>query len=99
MSFIISLARRYLTDQVEGAMKDAVSPLAPYLRRIALGVTCIVLSILGFSLMLMSAGVAIFLGLAGLPYAEAALWTTLIFAFLGAFILMIGLTFTKKPRR
>lgn len=94
----LSWLRDYVRDAVERGIKEALAPLAPYLRKLAGGVILMALSLFAFSLVLLSLAGALFFALAGLPYAIAALWTALIFFVIGLAILGAGAGMVRRPR-
>jgi hypothetical protein len=88
-----------LGDAVERTVKDAVMPVAPYLRRLSTGAMLVVLSSLIFAVGLVCLSVALFFALLGYPdFALASLWTGLIGLGVGIFVVSWGLRLLRSPR-
>lgn len=89
-----------LEDRIEYSVKRAVSPLAPYLKRVASGLIFFALACVSLSLALLFSAMGLFFILADSlnVFAPPALWISL-----GAFLLALvflasGLGRLKKPR-
>jgi ABC-type uncharacterized transport system fused permease/ATPase subunit len=91
--------RDRILDIVESAIREALSPVIPYLRKLVAGALVVALSIFAFSLTLFSAAGALFFAFAGLPYVIAALWTAAIFFVIGLAFFGTGMAMLRKPRR
>jgi hypothetical protein len=89
---------RYLTAPVEASLKAAVSPLAPYLRRIALGAGLILVGVILLAPVGFMGILAIFFAVAELPYVVAALWAAFGFAVLSLICIFVGFRLARKPR-
>lgn len=89
-----------IAEEIENAAKSAVSPLAPYMRRLATGMIVAVCSAFSFAGALLFAAVSLFLKIADHgDLAVAALWTAGALLLIGALILSLGFSFLKRPRR
>ena len=95
---MVRVLQRALTTILEKALKEAMMPLAPFLRRLASGAALVVLSMLGFALTLLYLTVSFFCAVADLPYAIAFLWTALASGLVSAVVLAIGVSMIRKPR-
>lgn len=95
---LFSLAMDYVASQVESAIKEAVAPLAPYLRRLSFGFVLVFLAAVAWQLTLLFLGAALFLSLVHYPYPEAALWTAGAFFLLGGVLAVFGMGTMRKPR-
>ncbi|MEI6478322.1 MAG: hypothetical protein WCO52_05050 [bacterium] len=96
---LVNLAKAYLTNQIEDSIKEAISPLAPYLRRLAFGTVIVLLATPALVLCLLALVGAVFLAFAGLPYVAASLWTALVCFGAGIVLALIGAMLLKSPRR
>jgi fatty acid desaturase len=95
---IVSMFGEYLSATIERSIKEAVSPLAPYLRKLAMGAVFIAIGIISLWIVLIALAAAVFLGFAGLAYWAAALWTALVFGGFGLVVMALGFGSMKKPR-
>lgn len=90
----------WLGDQVyatvESALRDAISPLAPFVRRLAVGGVILIVSAHSFGLAIIGLSIALFSGFANLPYVSAGLWTALCLLGFSLILLAFGLYFTRK---
>jgi hypothetical protein len=99
MNRLFSMLADHLGDQVEYNLKRAISPIAPYLRRLAMGAACLFLGALTFSLTLILLGVALFSGFGGYGHVvSASLWTALPFGVLCLAFFSVGLHLLRRPR-
>lgn len=91
--------RALAVAEVRDIVRDAVSPLGPYLRRLSLGSAFILLAALGFGAGLIFLLIACYLALstATTPVA-AALWTALVAVSGGIALLLTGLRNLRKPQ-
>lgn len=91
----------WISDQVylavESALKDALTPLAPFFRRVAIGGGILIVSAHSFGLAIIGLTIALFSAFAHLPYVAAGLWTALCLFGLSIILFLIGLYFTRKP--
>ncbi len=90
--------RRRLVSEVEDAIKQAVSPLAAYAKRLSGGVVLMLLSVWTLSLMLFFLACSLFCEIANLPYVAASLWTAGAAFILSLLLVLIGVSMMKKPR-
>jgi hypothetical protein len=96
---ILQVLTSLLSDRIETATKTALAPLAPYLRRIALGVTLVILSSVAFIFTMLFIATGLFLSLSNYAaLSEAALWTALPCGVVGAISLFWGLSIIRPPR-
>jgi len=95
---LIDMAVEYIATRLEQAAKTALSPIAPYLRKLALGTVLILVSASGFMIGLFAAMAALFLLIAGLPYADAAGWCALAAIGCSLLITLTGASLIKPPR-
>lgn len=99
MNPLFRLLADHLGGQVENSLKRAFSPVAPYLRRLAMGVICLFLGSLCFSLTLILLGTALFAHLSGYGHlVGGALWTALVFALLCGAFFAGGSRLLRRPR-
>jgi len=98
MGFLSALSD-IATAQIEQTIKEAVSPLPFYLRKLAFGTVIIVLSLFGLGLAFLFLAVALFFAVANYhTLAIASLWTSLLSGLIGASFLVIGIQLVRKPR-
>jgi len=99
MNPLFRLLAGHLGDQVEHSLKRAFSPVAPYLRRLAMGVVFLFLGALCFSLTLILLGTALFAHISGYSHlVDGALWTALVFAVLCSVFGASGIRMLRRPR-
>ncbi len=98
LAHLVDLAVEYVAARLEQAAKEALSPVAPYLRRLALGTVMIFVSTTGFMLALCAFIAALFLVLAGLPYAAAVAYTGLASLGTSLIITIWGASMVRPPR-
>ena len=88
-----------ISDRLEGAAKNALAPVAPYLRRITIGALLIILSAVVFALTLLFISAGMFLSLSGYDtLSEAAFWTALPGAVVGGLLIFWGIYIIRPPR-
>jgi hypothetical protein len=92
------LIRYFVANQVEKGLKDAVRPLAPYLRKLVFGAGLIATGLILSSVAFLLVFLALFFHFAALPYVAAAGWTALCVGGLSIVIIGIGISLLKKPR-
>ena len=86
-------------ERINREIKAALSPVAPYLRKLSLGMLVIVLSFGLWLLGLLFLLISLFVYLGGLDaYFHPALWTSLISFLLGLLTVMGGLKLLRRPR-
>jgi hypothetical protein len=103
MKFIFKLLTALLSEnaakKVVDNVKDGLSPLAPYMRKVSVGVTMVIVSAFTWSLTvaLLLAGLFLHLGKVD-AYVAPALWTG--FACFGISLILVigGLRIIKAPR-
>jgi hypothetical protein len=94
---------RFLTTFIAGfvgnQVKDGLTPVAPYLRKLALGTVLILVSV-GFWLMgVLFLAVSLFFALSTLDaYVQAALWSLAACWGIALVILLTGVSMVRKPR-
>ena len=96
---IVHVLRTYLASEVEEALKDAIAPVAPYLRQVSIGALTFLLSAGALSLSLLFFGGALFFSLADFDgLAVAAVWSAFFFLVLGGILTSIGWNLIRAPR-
>lgn len=89
----------YAAMEAQNRMKDAVAPVAPYLRRLMTGVVMMFSGIGALWLGLIFLALAVFTQLLDLGlYTMPAVWTGLIFIGIGLILFGAGLLMIRKPR-
>jgi hypothetical protein len=89
---------RYITAPLEASVKEALRPVTPYLRRLAMGAGLIFLGMLMLAPVGFMVVIALFFAIAGLPYVAAALWAALWFGLLSLLCVLVGFRLARKPR-
>lgn len=96
---ILKLIKDYIIFEVEDATKNALAPLAPYLRKILTGTVLMLSTVLGIFIGLMFGGVAIFSSLIGnRDWSLAALYTGIIYILASLLLYSIGTKLVKSPK-
>ncbi len=94
---LIQLLGRYLTYRAQGTVIETLAPIGPYVRSLSIGITLVLLSLLGFWLALLFFAGSLFFFIAGNhPFALAALYTGLAGSFLGGVLAFLGASFLQK---
>lgn len=90
--------RALAVAEARDIVREAVSPLGPYLRRLSLGSAFVLLAALGFGAGIIFLLVACYLALtAATTPVAAALWTALVAILSGLVLLVTGLRNLRKP--
>ena len=96
---LFTVLSEIISERIENTVKQAVSPLPGYLRKLASGVIVIVLSIGAFVAALIFLALGFFFAVANYhTFMVASLWTSLVAGLTAILIFMIGLLFLRKPR-
>lgn len=87
--------------QVEIITRRGLATVVPTLRNIALGLACLLLALVLFGLTLCFIGVGIFLRLGEVEgnWIEAAFWITIGSLIVEFFLLTLGLSLMRPPRK
>ena len=95
---IIDLILDYVRVSAQGALTHAVAPVGPYMRKIVMGIALVLLSVVCFSLTLLSLVGTLWLAFAHQgEWAMAGVWTSIVTTIIGGIFLVIGLQLFKKP--
>jgi hypothetical protein len=96
---LFGLLSELLGSHIERTVKEAIAPLPFYIRKLALGATVILLSVVGLGLTFLFLLMALFFAIANYhALVVPALWTSLISTVAGLLCLWIGFTLVRKPR-
>jgi hypothetical protein len=95
---LLDMGIEYIATRLEQVAKDALSPIAPYLRKLAIGTVLVLVSTAGFIMGLCGAMVALFLLIADLPYADAAGWCALASFGVSLLLTLSGASMIRPPR-
>ncbi len=96
---IIQLVMSYAAMEAQNRMKEAISPVAPYLRRLMFGVALTLSGVVGIWLALIFFAASLFLGLTDMTnYVMPAVWTGLIFLGIGLICFGAGIITIRRPR-
>jgi uncharacterized membrane protein YphA (DoxX/SURF4 family) len=96
---IIQLVMSYAAMEAQSRMKEAISPVAPYLRRLMVGVVIMLSGIGAMWLGFIFLALSVFTQLLELPdFTMPALWTGLIFIGVGLILFGSGLLMIRRPR-
>lgn len=96
---LVQLALAYAANEAQHRMKEAISPIAPYLRRLMTGVAIVLASLGAIWLGLIFLALSLFVQLLELPnYTMPAVWTGVIFIGVGLIGFGSGLLLIRKPR-
>jgi hypothetical protein len=91
--------RTMVADELEAIVKQALAPIAPYLRKLGLGLGVLMISITAFCLGLLFFSGAIFWGFSHMAALSlAAVWTGLIFVGIAIIFLIFALLLLHRPR-
>lgn len=100
MNILLKLIAGTVADFTAGEIKSALSPLAPYLRKLGVGFVIILVSFAFWFTGLLFLLVGLFLYLSHLDaYLAAALWCGVISLLGAGGLLLAGLKMLKSPRR
>lgn len=95
---ILSLLMKYAGYRVEDKLASAMAPIGPYVRRLSIGVVCMLGSVVCVAFVLLFWLTSFFLSLAHHPeWAMPAFWTGLVAAVIGGLMIGIGVSFLKTP--
>ena len=96
---IFTVLSDIIGERIEATVKQAVSPLPGYLRKLASGMLVIILSIGAFVSALIFLALGFFFAVANFhTLMVASLWTSLVAGLTAILIFMIGLLLLRKPR-
>lgn len=97
---VVGLVKSYLVAELEDAVKEAMSPVGPYLKTLGMGMAMLLLasaSVAGTVLFLV---LALFFALSHLPvFAVASLWCALVMAVISLVTFMLAMVKLRQPRR
>lgn len=97
---IVRALRAYVSSEIEGVLKDALSPVAPYLRTLSIGSVLVIVSAVAFSLSLLFSGGALFFMISHFEdLAVAAVWSAVFFLVVGCAFVAAGFRLIRKPRQ
>lgn len=93
------LAGSAVSEKIASELKLGISPLAPYLRRISMGVVLIMLSVLSWFSGLFFLLITLFVYLSDLSqFVVPALFTSLTCFLIGCIFVFFGFRLVRKPR-
>lgn len=99
LGLIVDIATGRIADRVSHEIKRGVSPLAPYLRRLAIGATLLISSALLWFTCFTFLMLGLFFGIASVrTYVAPALWTSLVTGLIALWMSVGGLGMLRKPR-
>lgn len=99
LTLLLSFFSDKAADTLAREIKAGISPLAPYLRRISIGVVLILLSVLAWFSGLFFLLVSLFVYLSNLSqYLLPALLTSLTCFVVGFLFVFFGFRFVRRPR-
>lgn len=95
----VNLLLDYIATEAELRLKMAVSPVAPFLRKLMVGSVLILSSVFSFAIALLALAGCVFALFSNKnEMALDALYTALVFAGVGGVLIAIGLNLVRKPR-
>lgn len=99
LTTLLSLFSDKTAEIIANEIKNGISPLAPYLRRVSIGVVLIIISVLAWFSGLFFLLISLFVYLSNLPeYVIPALLTSLACFVIGFLFVFLGFRFVRKPR-
>ena len=97
--YLLKRLMSHIRDLISDTIKEAVSPLAPYLKMLATGVIFLIIGGSFFYLVFLFAGAGLFLLLAEYhKLAYASFWTAGAYFVLSLILLLIGFARLRKPK-
>lgn len=96
---VINRLIEHIRELIADAVKEALSPLAPYLKMLATGTIYVIIAGSLMYLVLLFAGAGLFLVLSEYyKMAYAAFWTSGAYLALSVILMIVGYSKIRKPR-
>jgi hypothetical protein len=97
MEQLFSLLSGQVANTIERQLKGALSPVAPYLKKLGVGVALLLVSSGVWLLGLLFLLIGLFLSISGLGHYVAALWTGVVALFLALLLTLFGILQLRRP--
>lgn len=99
MDKFIGMITERFEDAINESLRRALAPVAPYLKKLTLGMVVMVLAVPMLNFALICVAGAVFAGFSGhADLVAPALWTALVFGVLALLAITIGLSLVRRPR-